>query len=169
MVKKKVKKQTIELSNKQYFALLKAVYLGNWMANAYRDGSTDDPRIQEYEKIENYIFSLAPQFELPKYMDHDDTDKNRYYPTGHFEETTDVHKLHEDYDENTFWDELANRLGERDFFEKHTRDEINKMGEEEWFDKLHNCIDAYNEEFEKFGLERVAIKRENRLRNKLAN
>lgn len=167
MIKRKVRRQTIELSKKQFEALLKAVYLGNWMANAYRDGSADDPLIAEYEKIEDYIFSLAPQFGLEKYLDHDDADGDRYYPTGEFEETTDVHKLHKAYDENTFWDELAERLGERDFFEKYTENEINVMSEEVWFTKLHECIDTYNEEFEKFGLERVTLMKKNKLWEKM--
>ena len=32
-------KHNIGLTKKQYLMLLKAVYLGNWMANANRDGS----------------------------------------------------------------------------------------------------------------------------------
>jgi hypothetical protein len=31
-----MQKQAIEFTNEQYLALMKAVYLGNWMANAYR-------------------------------------------------------------------------------------------------------------------------------------
>lgn len=154
MTKQKDKKQTINLTRKQFQSLLKVVYLGNWMANAHR---TDDMQ-KEYESIEDYIFSLAPQFGLEKYVDHDESDGDRYYPTNFFEESTDIHKLHEAYDEETFWDELADRLGERDFASKYSMEEIKKMSEEEWFEKLDECIDLYNEEFEKFGLERIRIK-----------
>ncbi len=31
----------IEFTKAQFFALLKAVYLGNWMANANRDGNME--------------------------------------------------------------------------------------------------------------------------------
>src|SRR6266566_4067134 len=135
MKQPKEKKQTIELTKKQFKALLKAVYLGNWMANAQR---VDDKK-KDYESIEDYIFSLAPQFGFDKYMDHDETDD---YPTGYFEETTDVDELHDEYDEETFWNELADRLGERDFFEKYTKEEIVNMSEEEWFAKLYECIES---------------------------
>lgn len=158
MVKQEDKKQIIVLTKKQYKALLKAVYLGNWMANAYRDGSQEDPHIQEYEKIEDYIFSLASQFGLEKYVDHEVTDGDRYYPTNFFEETSDVHKLHDEYDEETLWDEMAEHLGERDFFEKYSKEEIRKMSREEYFMKISECVDFYHEEFEKFGLERIRVK-----------
>ena len=153
-----IKKQTIELTKKQFEALIKAVFLGNWMVNAYRDGSLEDPHIHEYENIEEYFFSLAPQFGLEKYMNHSVDDVGKHYPSNFFEETTDVHKLHEVYDEENFWDELAERLGERDFIKKYSREEIKKMSEKNYFEKLYKSIDRYSEEFEKLGLERMVIK-----------
>lgn len=149
--------QKITLTKTQFKALLKAVYLGNWMANAYRDGSKEHPYIKDYENIEDYVFSLAPLFSLNKYMDHEESDGNKYYPTSFFEEETDVHILHEQYDENSFWDELIDHLGERDFREKYSEKEINTMSRIEFFEKLDECIDIYREEFEKFGIQRLRI------------
>lgn len=160
MTKQKEKNQSIALTSQQFKALLKAVYLGNWVANAYRDGSSDDPHIQEYEEIEDYIFSLAPQFGFEKYIDHEQSDGDKYYPTNFFEETTDVHKLHEEYDEETVWDELAERLGARDFVEKYSKQEIENMSKEKYFVKLAECVDAYHEEFEAFGIKRIGVKGE---------
>lgn len=149
------KKQSIELTKKQFEVLLKIVYLGNWMVNAYR---TKDIK-KDYENIESLIFSLAPKFGFAKYMDHEQSDGARYYPTGYFEEETDVSKLHDEYDEENFWDELAERLGERDFFEKYSKGEIEKMSRDERFTKMYECIDAYSDELERLGLERIRIKK----------
>jgi len=157
MAKQKDLKRAITLTKKQFKALLKAVYLGNWVANAYRDGSPENPHIKEYEKIEDYIFSLAPQFGLEKYMSHEVSDGDKYYPTNTFEETTDVHKLHEEYDNDTLFDELAERLGERDFFETYSLDEVRKMSREEFRDKLDEFVQVYHEEFEEFGIKRVRV------------
>lgn len=150
-------KQTIALTKAQFKALLKAVYLGNWLANAYRDGNKDDPYKKEYESIEDYIFSLAPQFGLGKYVDHEESDGDKYYPTSFFEEETDVHDLHEDYDDKSFWDELIDRLGERDFREKYSEEEISSMSREEYFEKLEECTDEYRDEFAAFGIKRLII------------
>lgn len=150
--------QPIEFTKKQFLSLLKAVYLGNWMVNAYRTGSKDDPHIQEYESISDFIFSQVPKFGFKRYMDHEPTDGERYFPTRYFEEETDVHKFHEEYDEETFWDQLAMRLGTIDFFEKYSKEEIKKMTREEWFTKFYECVDAVNEKLEESGLEKLKFK-----------
>ena len=147
------KLQTISLSREQYELLLKIVYLGNWLINAHR---TEDIK-KEYEQIEDYIFSLAPQFGFEEYLNHEESDGDRCFPTRFFEEETDVNALHDEYDDNTFWDELPERLGKRDFFEKFTEKEIKKMSREEWFKKLFDCIDVYNDEFATNGIERLRI------------
>lgn len=155
MVKTKNTKRSIELSKKRFLALMKAVYLGNWMVNAYR---TENMK-EDYESIEDFVFSLAPKFGFDKYVAHEESDGDKYYPTSLFEEETDVHKLHDEYDENTFWDELTGRLGRRDFLEKYSKEEIENMSRDEWFAKLHECIDAVNEELEKHGVERLRIEK----------
>jgi len=80
----------IEFTKEQFEALLKLVYLGNWLANANRDGSNENPHLEEYEKIENYIFSFAKQFGFDEYVDDKDAREGKFYPTRTFEEGTDV-------------------------------------------------------------------------------
>ena len=150
------KKQIIELTKEQYESLLKMVYLGNWMANAHR---TEDIK-KEYERIEDYIFSFAPKFGFEKYMIHEESDGEKFFPTRFFEEETDVDSLHNEYDENTFWDELPERLGERDFYEKYKEKEIENMSREERFEKLYECIDVYDDEFCANGIKRLRIEKE---------
>ena len=150
-------KTNIELTKKQYLALLKAVYLGNWMANANRNGSPEDPQMSEYENIENYIFSLAPQFGFEKYMSHEADDSEAFYPTNAFENETKVHDLHDEYDEESFWDELCDRLGERDFHRKYSSDDIKNMTDEKRFIKLQECVIVWEKEAEEHGMERLEV------------
>lgn len=127
------------------------------MANAWR---TED-KVKEYESIENYLFSLTSIYGLEKYMEHEEIDGNEYFPTRLFEETTDVEELHEAYDEETFWDELVNRLGDRDFFAQFSPNEINAMSEEERYLKRSECVDRYIDEINEYGLERIKVNDEN--------
>ncbi|MBW6440426.1 hypothetical protein K0B03_00095 [Patescibacteria group bacterium] len=150
-------KQSIKFTKEQFEDLSKMVYLGNWMANAHRDGSTEDLHIEKYEKIQDYIFSLAPKFGLEKYMDHEDSDGDKYYPSRFFEEETDINLLHDEYDENTFWQELPNRLGDRDFFEKFSKAEIEAMSDKERFIKRCRHSETYEDELSKNGIERLRI------------
>ena len=147
----------IKLTKEQFEVLLKLVYLGNWMVNANRDGSPGNPHKEKYEAIENYIFSFAKGFGFSEYVDDEDAGSGRFYPTRAFEEETDVQKLHEEYDEETFWDELIDRLGERDFYQYYSKDEIRKMSQEERFDKLYEFIDKWADEMSENGVERLKI------------
>jgi len=154
-MKKTAKTVSVPFTKKQFFSLMKAVYLGNWVANAWRTGEMN----LEYEGVEDYIFSLAPQFGLEKYVLHEEGDGDRYFPTLSFEEETDVHLMHEDYDEDTFWDETEQHLGERDFLEKYGKEKIDQMGRNERFTKLYECIDAVNEELAEHGIERLRFEK----------
>lgn len=149
----------IGFTKEQFFVLLKAVYLGNWMANANRDGSAEDPHKKEYEAIEDYILAFAKQFGFDEYVDDDDATKGKFYPTRKFEEETDVHELHEEYDEETFWDELVDRLGERDFHKHFSKNEILKMSQDERFEKLYEFIDKWADEINENGIERLEIRK----------
>lgn len=142
-------KNSIELTKEQYLVLAKAVYLGNWMANAHRDGSPEDPHFKEYQKITDYIFSLAPKFGFPKTLEHE-------LEYGEIE-NTEVERLHEEYDEQTFWNELPEKLGDRDFYRKYSKQDWEKMIQDERFLKLQECIIAWEEELEEYGIERLAV------------
>ena len=140
----------INFTKKQYESLAKIVYLGNWMANAQRTGSKDDSRLQEYDEIAECIFSLSPMFGLPENYENE-------IEFSDDDSITEVSRLHEEYDEDMFFDELPHRLGERDFYKKYTPEQIEKMTEEERFIKLMECEIAWETEFETYGIERIGI------------
>ncbi|MDO8592684.1 MAG: hypothetical protein Q7R92_02845 [bacterium] len=144
----------INLTKNQYLALMKSVYLGNWLANASR---LQGEQIKEYEEIEDYIFSFAKEFGYNRYVDHESKDGDRYFPTRYFEEETDVEILREDYDNETFWQEAADRFGDRDFIKKYGEETIKKMDREERFIKIMECQEKYEKEFEENGIERMEI------------
>ena len=147
----------IELTRQQFENLLKLVYLGNWMVNANRDGSSENPHIEKYEAIEDYIFSFAEQFSCGEYVDGEEATKGKFYPTRLFEEETDVQKLIEEYDEETFWDELIDHLGERALFRRYSKDEIKNMSQDERFEKLCEFIDKWADEINEHGIGRLKI------------
>lgn len=143
----------LNLNKKQFERLMKVVYLGNWLMNANRDNP-----LQAYEEIEDIIFSLAGRFGLEKYVVHEPGDGRRYYPSRIFEEETDVDRFHEKYDEQTFWDELIDRLGERDFYRHYSKDKILQMSRDERFEKLCEFIDKWVDEINENGIERLEVK-----------
>ncbi|MFZ1075711.1 MAG: hypothetical protein WAN50_05050 [Minisyncoccia bacterium] len=143
-------KVPLEFTKDQYIALAQLVYLGNWMANCHRTGREDDPHLDKYNEIADYVFSLAPLFGLPKQFEH----QLEYDPSG---QDTEISRLIKEYDDEAFWDELEDRLGDRDFFNRYSEEEWKKMTQEERFMKLQDCIIKWEDEFEEYGISRLGI------------
>ena len=146
----------IKLTREQYENLLKLVYLGNWMINAIRSGARGDERIKKYDDIEQYIFSFAEEAGLEKYIEFDKK-YNEFFPTREFEENSEMEQYRQDYDNEVFWQELADRLGSRDFIKDYGKEAIRKMDQKERFLKEQEFIIKYEKEFEKHGLSNLEI------------
>jgi hypothetical protein len=147
-------KKTIELTREQFLALMKVVYLGNWIANSHLIG--DDKR-EDIETVEDVVFAKAKEFGFERYVDHEATDDDRFFPTRYFEEETGVEEMIAEYDNETFWDEISDRLGVRDFVNTFGEQTINSMSRNEHFDRLTACTDKWEDEFEAHGIDRLTI------------
>jgi len=142
----------IEFNKNQYEGLIKLVYLGNWMVNAYRI----DDCLKEFEEIEEYVLSFSDEMDFDNYVVYDKKFK-KHFPTRKFEEEVDVYV--DEYNDEMFWDELIDRLAKRDFINKYGEEAIHKMDLEERFGKLQPFINKYEREFEKYGIENLVIKK----------
>ena len=74
-----------------------------------------------------------------------------YFPTREYEEDSDVRKFIEEFENDSFWDELITRLAERDFG-KEVGEGIKEMSVEKRFQRLSELEEKYAEEFEREGL-----------------
>lgn len=151
------KKMKINFTKKQYDNLLKLCYIGNWMANAQRTGAKDDPIVEKYEELNYYLKSLAPEFGLENLVQLDKK-INKYFFTRDFEEAEDTHGLIDEYDENSFWDDLIDHLVDRDFAKIYSQKEREKMSLKEFMNKRQLFGEKWNKEIYDHGIMRLDIK-----------
>jgi hypothetical protein len=144
---------TINFTKQQYEDLVKLIYLGAWMINAHR---TDDI-VERYEDLEYYIMSFSKEFGMERYIEFDE-ELNNYFPTREFEEDSDVARYKEEYDDNTFWDELIYRLARRDLIKTYGEAAVFTMTTDELLEKEQPFIDKYESEFERNGINNLEIK-----------
>lgn len=144
----------IDLTKSQFESLLKLCYIGNWIANAQRTGAKDDPMIKEYEAIYEYVQSHAPEFGFEDLVQWDEECK-RYFATANFEESEDTHGLIDEYDENSFWDDLTEKLADRDFSKAYSEKERKKMSFEESYIKRQPFEDKWDKEINKHGITKL--------------
>ncbi|MCC7202117.1 MAG: hypothetical protein IT393_05550 [Nitrospirae bacterium] len=139
----------IRFTKEQYEDLVKLVYLGTWMVNAFR---TDD-RVKKFDELEQYILSYFKEFGLKQSIIYDN-DLKEYFVAKELEEG-ELDQYIDDYNNDNFWDELIYRLARRDLIREYGEDKVTKMTWQERLEKEAPFIEKYEEEFEEHGIERI--------------
>ena len=131
----------INLTRRQFRRLLDMVYIGNWVLNSTRG----DDRIRDYDEVESLLFARAKEEGMPvlaeEYL-------GEIVPSRAFAEGG-IHEAIMDYENNVFFDILAEDLARRDMDDVPI-DESN-------YDELTRRIDAYIDEFEAHGTDNITI------------
>ncbi|MDP3110786.1 MAG: hypothetical protein Q8M71_01635 [Thermodesulfovibrionales bacterium] len=140
----------IFFTKKQYEALIKLAYLGDWMANSCKTGNERD---LEIEKVEQYIYSFAKDFGMENLLDQ--SKRGMIFPTRAFEEKLDTYI--DEYDDENFWDELIHSLAMRDFVEHYGKDVVAAMEMSERFEKEEPFIQKYEDEFYENGIQKLRL------------
>ena len=138
-------KHEIKLSSEQLVSLLKIIYSGEWLINAHRNKP-----IKEFEEISDLFFSLAK--DLDNISDKDSPE----YPTNDFE-NGEVRDFINEYDNNTFWDELIGHLVNQKFYSDYSTNQIKKMSRMKRFKILCELEDKFTQHIEKNGLSQIVL------------
>jgi hypothetical protein len=140
------------LTKENYRTLLELVYMGLWVVTAHRVET--DAESRKYEELEQYLFSYAKDFNAEELVERDPK-FNEIFPTQQLEE--ECTRFIEEYDNDTFWEDLIYRLARRDFTRKYGEEAISKMTTEERFKNEEEFIEKYSNEFETNGLDNIKI------------
>jgi hypothetical protein len=146
-------KATIEITNTQLHNLIKAVYLSDWVINAHRMTDEIDSDSRSFEQ---YVLGILYNAGCKDHIDFD-AQLNTYFVNGNLEES--FQEIIDDYEDETFWDELASRLAERDYYEKNKpKNSETDNDRAKRVAAIFSIEDKYNEEFERYGIERLKIR-----------
>jgi len=140
----------LNLSREQYEKLLELVYLGNWLINAYR---TDD-YLEDYAEIVSLVFSQVEKAGLEDKAVKDELG-DRYLPSFDFEES--LHDYISEYDSCCFWEELINRLAEREALKEFGSLPLDKIDLNEFLEKKNKYLRVYEQEVEESGLKNFEL------------
>ncbi|MCB1614649.1 MAG: hypothetical protein KDI30_01420 [Pseudomonadales bacterium] len=146
----------IELSKQEYRRLLDILYLGQWMLSAH--DNEDDPDKAAYDALIQKLYSHAAKFDCDPFIEHSE-ELDEFWPTRLYEDTSGVFEHVDNYNEETFWDELAHRLAQRDVNnaleqQGKTREDL---GMEAYITLVTEFEEGYLDIFERYGLERVEV------------
>jgi len=138
----------IPFTKEQYRTLLKIAFLGEWVANARKTENFLD----DVSDIQQYIFSFAGKFGASELVE---KRGREYDPTEALD--TMLYPITEEHDSRAFWEQLVERLADRDLVKEHGEEGIGKLDPEEYETQLDERASVYEEEFEAFGLARLQV------------
>lgn len=138
---------TINLTSKQHRKLVELAYLGEWFVNAHHESE-----FQEEEATEVMQKLMAAR--LLAGLSQDAETGNYYLESEWSDRLYDQYIA--DYDDHVFWDELTERLAQRDLARKRgvSMDDIER---EDDITELRPLEDAYRRQLEKDGVERLEL------------
>ena len=131
----------LKMTQKQFRRLLDLVYIGNWVLNSTRG----DDRIREYDQVESLVFShcLGQGMASLTELYHGELIPSRAFAEG------GIHEAIMAYEDNTFFEILAQELALRDMDgEPLTREN---------YTQLMDRIDAYLSEFDQHGTDNISV------------
>ena len=131
----------IELTRKQFRRLLDMVYIGNWILNSTRG----EERFKDYDEVESLLFARAAAEGMPTLSD---VYEGEVIPSRAFAEGG-IHEAIMDYENNVFFEILAEDLARRDMDDVPIDDSN--------CDELNRRIDAYIDEFEAHGTDNITV------------
>ena len=131
----------IELTEKEYRRLLDMVYIGNWILNSARG----DDRFEDYDRVEEKIFSLAPSLGMTSLVQ---IWQGHIYPSQAFADGG-IHEAIADYEDAVFFDILAEELARRDLGLVDS--------DPEDLSELNQRMEEYLDEFDRNGLDTVTV------------
>lgn len=143
-------KTTIELDSKQMILLAKMIHVADWIMTQDEGDEDEDSEIGSLISVLNKSFYESGLKELVEY----DEELKDWFLSEEYEE--EIVEIVEDYDEETFWSSLAEKLAERDLEDGGIQ--LDKMDEDERYEKLEEAAEKYYDEFDEKGIDRLFIK-----------
>jgi hypothetical protein len=145
----------IEISKKEYRILLDVFHLADWILHCYK--TAEGPETEEFRHLEQKFFALAKKMGFANLVEFD-PEMGQYFPTREYDETNLAMDAIVDYDNESFWEELTERLATRDLILKEGKEKVMAMDDEERLVKTEDLREKYAVEFERHGISRLIIK-----------
>ncbi len=141
----------ISMSKKNLRLLVQHVFAGNWVLT-----STKTERNTEMAEFYDMILGMAKNYNIIDGIEYDE-ESGSYDFSGEKEE--ELMKPIEEYDDDTFWEELIDKLASRDAEQKCGLENFAKLEQMARLNALWAEEEKYNKEFEKHGIDRLKIQK----------
>lgn len=143
------------MTKNEYGHLLDLLYIADWILSSNK--IEDDPKTKKYVDIFQRIYSHAKDFGFENLVDYDE-DIEEYFQDNDFLKRHSLHEIIDEYDDETFWQILINRLIDKDM-PKHFDDnkQLSEADIESQLELEYQIREKYENELSKNGLNNIKI------------
>lgn len=147
----------LNLTKAEYKRLLDVLEIADWII-ASREAK-ETPRTAPYKKLQQKLFTLAKEHECEDLVEYEEQFRSYIY-TDKFDNESPSMKFIQEYNNDTFWDELIDRLARRDFILEVGQEKFEKLEPIERYKGISRYEDKYDKEFRENGLSGIRIEEE---------
>jgi hypothetical protein len=134
----------LQLTAKQFRRLLDMAYIGNWVLNSTRG----EDRFADYDEVESLLFAKAAQEGMGVLAE---DYEGEVLPSRAFVDGG-IHEAIIEYENNIFFDILAEDLARRDMEEENV--------DQDDYNELMHRMESYMQEFEAHGTDHILVESE---------
>lgn len=145
----------LRLSDQELATLVEMVSLAANVASWNQKESANE-KIAAFEDLESKILEKAGHSGMAEWIEFDE-ENQRYRVRQEVEERLFYHECYDEFRNESFWDELAVRLADRDLARAIGLAAWEKLSEEERRARTASWEKRYWEEFSRHGIERVVV------------
>ncbi|KTD59579.1 hypothetical protein Lsan_2170 [Legionella santicrucis] len=142
----------INITKKEYRTLLDMLYIADWVLHSY---TIKETKQNEYEALKQKFLSYFKEMEADDLIEFS-PEFDEYFEKTQYEELINE-KFIEPYEKKLFWDELIQRLSERDVIHAMGVEQYRKMDPMERMRKVEEIKAQYANEFEKHGVKHLKL------------
>lgn len=146
----------IHFTKKEYLLLLDMLHIAEWVQTSHLENDEQKKFTEPYQQLMQKIFAYAREARCEQLLDYDKKSE-RYFPSRDYELNGDFRGFIEQFEEDTFWEELPMRLASRDLYIQFSEQEIMSMKPFDRATKLHELEEPYREELQENGIEFLQI------------
>jgi hypothetical protein len=145
----------LRLTEQELATLVEMVSLAANVAS-WNQRDSADGKVGEFEDLESKILEKAGHAGLADWIEFDE-ESQRYRVRQDVEERMFYHECYDEFRNESFWDELAVRLADRDLIRAIGLSAWEKLSEEQRRERTVAWEKRYWDEFSKYGVDRVVV------------
>lgn len=111
----------IDITKKEYEILLDILYIVDWVLHSHRIGISAET--EEYRSLIQKLYSYAKDIGYEDFIEYSRT-MEEYVPTVEYEETNDSMEFIEEFENDSSWEGLVERLALRDLIQQEGKDNL---------------------------------------------